>query len=155
MIEIVTIILLMLISGTLGRMGGAGKEGQWYEDILDTKWRDLGCAIVLLAAVWLLFGFKPAYWPAYAITFLLTFGSFCTYWDDLFGCDCHWFSGLVVGLAAIPLMWVDPVFILLVPVRAIALAFWWDFLNKKLPQEWVLCWRRDVAEEFLRYAITL
>jgi hypothetical protein len=30
-------------------MGGAGKSGQWYEDVLDTKWRDIGSSLCMLS----------------------------------------------------------------------------------------------------------
>lgn len=151
---ILLIVCAMFLSGMLGRMGGAGKAGNWYDFLLDTKWRDIGCPTVLLAFIWILIGLESTIWWAYALTWLFSFGAFTTYWDAIFGHDCLWFSGLMVGLAAFPLCWVDPMFFWIVPIRAVFLAITWELLNKKLPGK-VFIWRRDVAEEFSRYAISL
>lgn len=149
-----TIILIALLSGMFGRMGGAGKSDQWYEDVLDTKWRDIGCSLLLILATIVLFGRQPAVWWAYALAFGLTWASFCTYWDKLFGYDCLWFSGLVVGVAGLPLMWVSGDLWWIWVVRMGVLAVVWELLNKKLPQKvWV--WGRDVVEEFVRYFTSL
>jgi hypothetical protein len=143
----------MVIAGILGRIGGAGKSGQWYDCLLDTKWRDIGCALVFVFAAGTLLDWAGPWW-AYVLTFLLTFGSFCTYWDSVFGYDNLGFSGFVVGLAAFPLLFIDHSIWPILVVRAWVLATIWHALNVHLPER-VLCWRRDVVEEFLRYAVAL
>lgn len=135
-------------------MGGAGKHGHWYDWMLDTKWRDIGCSILLIVAAIVVFGWHHEAWFAYLLSFGLTWAAFCTYWDKLFGYDCFWFSGLVVGMAGLPLMWVSGdlwwVWVLRMPLLAIV----WELLNKKLPQK-VFIWGRDVVEEFVRYFVSL
>lgn len=157
--KIILLIGLMLCSGVAGRLGGSAKDGSWYDFLKNTNTRDIGCSLLLLITVISYFVYNSVYLWAYVLTGILTFGSFRTYWDRLFGYDCMWFSGLVVGLAAIPMIFVDPIFFWIVPIRAVFLACWWELLNKKLPQEgiriWRWTWRRDVAEEFLRYSVTL
>ena len=146
------IALLALLSGILGRMGGAGKSGQWYENILDTKWRDVGCSLIAVARFLLLFGFAWKWWWVYLIMFGLHWASFSTYWDFMFKEDNLWFSGFMVGISSmigvVVLHWLWWV----VLAWAVFLAVVWGCLNKFLPQK-ILCWRRDVAEEFLRYTV--
>lgn len=152
--KIILTIALAVLSGILGRMGGASKSGQWYAPILDTNWRDVGCALILLAVTILWFGWQPQNWLAYVLAGLLTFASFRTYWDWLFGYDCMWFAGLCVGVAGLPLMWVAGDSWWLFPIRIAVLSVIWGVLNRYLPQK-VLFWRRDVVEENLRYMSSL
>lgn len=136
---------LALLSGILGRMGGA--EG------FSKNWRRLGCSTIVVLSSGLLFGWDSSAWLAYSATFLLSWGAFCTYWDRLFGKDCHWFSGLMVGFALFPMVFVDPVYWMIVPMRAMFLAISWHMFEK-LPGK-ILFWKRDVASEFLRYFVSL
>lgn len=132
---------LVILSGICGRLGGA----HGY----NTKWRDFGCPTCFVLVLCLWFGWHPV---EYALTWLLSFGSLTTYWDELFGYDCFWFSGLVAGIAAVPLLWADPIFWWIVPVRAAVLMVGWECLNRYLPQRiWI--WQRDVVEENLRYEL--
>ena len=137
------LIPLAIASGTLGRMGGA----KGYH----TLWRDLGCPAIMVLACWMLFGWHT--WE-YGALFLLSWGALSTYYDTLFGYDNMAFSGFVVGLAAFPLCFIDPVFVWLVALRTVILVVVWGCLNKYLPQR-ILIWRRDVAEEFCRYFVAL
>lgn len=146
------IVLLSLLSGTFGRMGGASKEGNWYDFLLDTKWRDIGCSLILIVALTLMYGWHP--WQ-YALVFGLTWASFTTYWDSVFGYDNLWFSGFCVGLAMLPVIFIDINLFWFVMGRAVVLCVVWGCLNEFLPQDGVLCWRRDVVEEFTRYAVSL
>jgi hypothetical protein len=140
------IFVFMFLSGLFGRMGGA----KGY----DTKWRDLGCPAVFLAAFFWYFGWAPAFWWAYLAAFVLMFGALTTYWDEVFGYDNMWFSGAVVGVAAVPLLFVVPSLIWVFLARVFFLALWWGGLNKWLPAKtWK--WDRAVVEEFCRYAVTL
>lgn len=148
------LVPLMLLSGLFGRMGGAGKHGHWYDWMLDTKWRDIGCSIILILAVIVIDGYKPEFWLAYLLTFGLTWASFCTYWDKLFGYDNLWFSGFVVGLAGLPLGFINKELLVIVLIRVLVLTLVWGCLNKFLPQM-VLIWKRDVVEEFGRYFVAL
>lgn len=149
-----SLVLIALLSGLFGRMGGAGKAGSWYDFLLDTKWRDIGCSAIVVLASIILWGWQPSLWWAYVLTFLLHWGAFATYWKDLFGKITMWFSGLVVGIAGLPLMFLAGDFWWILPVRALVLMVVWECLNRYLPEK-VLIWRRDVAEEFLRYTASL
>ena len=139
-------VLLMFIAGVLGRMGGA----HGY----NTKWRDIGCPLVLIVAAILYSGWHADVWWAYAMVFGLSWAAFSTYWDTLFGYDNFWFSGLMVGLAGVPLIFTDISLWPLVLCRILLLTAAWGLLNKYLPPR-VWIWRRDVAEEFSRYALSL
>jgi len=152
-IKIIITILLAILSGVLGRLGGRAKDGSWYDFLSNTKARDVGCTLVALGIFVLWFGFNIHYWWIYLITILLHVGAFSTYWDFLFKFDNLWFSGFMVGIALLPLCIVYNLYLLLV-IRSILLAIIWGLLNKFLPSK-VLIWRRDIAEEFLRYFISL
>lgn len=139
--KILLTIALILLCGTLGRMGGTS---------LGTLWRDLGCPIVMLMATVLWFGWQPEHWLAYTLAGVATYGALTTYWDWLFGYDCMWFAGLCTGVAGLPLMWVAGDHWWLIVARIVVLAVVWEALNRFLPQK-VFWWRRDVAEENMRY----
>ena len=142
--KILILLVLSILSGILGRMGGA----KGY----DTKWRDVGCPLIALIALWLLVDFKSSYWWTYLLILGLHWVLFSTYWNWLFKEDNLWFSGFAVGLAISLLL-----FNWSVVIRAILLALIWGSLNKYLPSagisgdKRILLWRRDVVEEFLRY----
>lgn len=132
------LILLSILSGILGRMGGA--EGY------NTKYRDAGCSLIAVISLWVIFTFQLSLWWAYLLVFGLHWLFLSTYWDWLFKFDNFWFSGFCVGLCLLiyPTTWY------LVLIRSVILACIWGSLNRYLPSK-VLIWRRDVAEEFLRY----
>ncbi len=147
------ILPLAILSGILGRAGGAGKAGNWYDFLLDTKWRDIGCSLIIVVVCWMFFGWHT--WQ-YGLVFLLSWGAFSTYWDELFGGEDNlWFSGFMVGLALTPILWINVGLWPIVALRTGILTVAWGCLNKYLPQEGFLCWRRDVVEEFSRYTISL
>jgi hypothetical protein len=148
------IFLLALLSGLLGRMGGAGKSGQWYENILDTKWRDAGCAIIVVVAWCLVFGFKWEFWWIYILIVALHWGAFSTYWDEWFGYDNMAFSGFMTGLALSPVLLINVDFWPIVASRTVILCLSWHCLNMYLPNK-VFIWKRDVVEENLRYTVSL
>ena len=148
------LIPLALLSGLFGRMGGAGKHGSWYDRVLDTKWRDVGCSAILIISTVHYYGWVSSLWWAYLLTFLLTWAAFCTYWDKVFGYDNFFFAGAMVGVAALPLVYVYPEHANIFLARVGVLAVVWELLNKKLPDR-VLCWDRDIVEEFCRYFIAL
>lgn len=143
MVNITVLILLSILSGILGRMGGA--------DGFNTKWRDFGCPSVLICAIVYQFGFVASFWWVYLLIWVLTFGAMTTYWDDVFGYDNLWFSGAVVGGAILPIVFIDWHFFFLVITRTILLCIVWGSLNKFLPQ----IKGRDVIEEFSRYSASL
>lgn len=148
------ILPLALLSGLSGRMGGAGKHGHWYDWMLDTKWRDWGCSLIITAVVARMTGLQLQFWWVYLAIFLLHWGAFATYWDKLFSYDNMWFSGLITGLALFPIVFIDINFWWIVALRAVCLMVLWGCLNKFLPQR-ILCWNRDVAEEYVRYTVSL
>jgi hypothetical protein len=145
MVEIFIITGLAILSGILGRMGGA----HGY----DTKFRDVGCSAIVVGGCVVLFGWHPAQWWAYVAIFALTWAAMTTYLDSIFGYDNLWASGALVGAAAFPAIWVGVPWWIIV-ARVVVLCVIWGCLNKFLPEK-VLCWRRDVAEEFSRYFFSL
>lgn len=138
------VILLSILSGVFGRMGGAG--GKYYR----TWMRDWICPLIAFITLWLLGELKSCYWLAYLISYILMGFSLTTYYDTIFGKDNFWVSGDLCGVAFLPLVFTGIIWQAIL-LRAIVLAIIWGSLNKYLPSK-VLIWRRDVAEEFLRYA---
>jgi len=135
---------LAFLSGTLGRMGGAGGKFRSWQ-------RDWVCPWLALAALWLAVGFQIINWWAYMLAYALTGASLTTYLDSIFGEDNLYASGFLVGIAFLPLAFIGVAWWLIV-WRAVMLCGIWGGLNKYLPSNGILIWRRDIAEEFLRYA---
>jgi len=111
-------LLLSLISGCLYRLGGIGKP-------FNTKYRDIGCPLVLLGAVIALFGLKWTSWWVYLATFGLSWGALTTYWKKK-GEDAKWWNwalhGFFVGLSTIPCMFLGiSLYVLL--LRTVVLSF--------------------------------
>lgn len=129
--------LLSILSGILGRAGGA----QGY----NTKYRDLCIPAILVGYISLHTGWS--WWLL--LLFISTMGSLTTYWDWLFDEDNLWFSGFITGMALIPAVFIG-VGINFILIRAIILTLIWGLLNKYMPRK-LLFWRGDVANEFLRY----
>ena len=147
---ILWILGLSIISGITGRMGGAGKPFKsWIRDWI--------CPLIALIALWLLVDFKSSYWWIYLITYILMGFSLTTYWDWLLKEDNLFFSGFVSGLALFPIIFTG-ISLWSILLRAFMLALIWGCLNKYLPSagisgdKRILLWRRDIFEEFLRYA---
>jgi hypothetical protein len=145
------ILPLALLSGLFGRMGGAGKSGQWYDCLLDTKWRDIGCSLIVVLTCYIFLGWHP--W-VYLAVFGLHWATFSTYWDKLFGYDNLWFSGFMVGVALFPVLFIDSNLLWFVSLRALFLMIVWGCLNKYLAPK-ILVWNRDVVEECSRYFVSL
>jgi hypothetical protein len=108
----------------------------------DTKYRDVGCPLVLLGLVIALFGFKIGYIWAYLVTFGLSWGALTTYFDWLFGYDNFFMHGLACGIAAFPLCMVIPWWIVLIRtiICMVGMGLWSKF------------WGNDVIEELGRGA---
>jgi hypothetical protein len=141
------ILGLALISGVLGRMGGA----KGYS----TLFRDMGCSLVVVLAVIVALGLNVAFWWVYLAVFALHWAAFSTYWDWLFGGEGNlWFSGFMVGLALSPICFINHSLWLVVTQRALILCVIWGSLNKYLPKR-ILFWDRSIVEECLRYTISL
>ena len=117
----------------------------------DTLYRDLGCSAIVVIATTILWGWHPC--VALAV-FLLHWGAFATYWKHLFGKITMWFSGLMVGFALYPIVFIDPELYKIVIIRAVALAIIWEFINRYLPEH-IFIWHRDIVEEFSRYFSSL
>jgi hypothetical protein len=140
------LIPIALASGVLGRMGGA----KGY----DTKYRDVGCSLLVILAIGVLWGWQASFWWVYVLIFGLHWLTFSTYWDWLWKYDNFAFSGWMVGLAISPILFIDISLWWVVAIRVIGLAVIWWALNKFLPQR-VWLWGRDVVEEFSRYFVAL
>lgn len=84
MIKILIIIIAAIVSAVLYRMGGASGY--------DTKYRDVGCSIVLCGCI--------AYLGALHWTLILCFGlmwgALSTYWKK--GPNARWYNWLLTGL---------------------------------------------------------
>lgn len=147
------LLALSCLSGVFGRLGGRAKDGSWYDCITHSKARDVGCALISVVAFCVVFGFQWSYWWVYLLMTGLTYASFLSYYDSLFGHDEFFFAGALVGLAILPTLIINVHLWPFILIRALVLAVSWGCLNRFLPDK-VLFWRRDVAEEFLRYAIS-
>jgi hypothetical protein len=143
---VLILIGLAILSGILGRMGGA--HG------FNTLFRDIGCSVIVVLAVIFLTGWHVNLWWVYLLVFGLHWAAFSTYWDSVYGYDNLFFSGLATGGALLPVLFIAKWLLIVVVIRAVVLAISWHLLNIKLPQK-VLIWRRDVAEEFMRYFLSL
>ncbi len=127
------IVLACAVSAVFYRLGGA----KGY----DTKFRDIGCPLTLIALVIALYGLNTAYW-AYLLTFGLSWGALSTYWDWLFKKeDNHYAHGLGCGLAGIPLIWCGVPWEV-VTVRILICTFGMGLLSKLI--------KNDVKEELTR-----
>ena len=144
--EALILLFLAFMSGVFGRMGGSDKY--------DTKWRDVCCSLIAVLGCVLFFGWNTAFWWVYLLIFTLHWAAFTTYYDVIFGYDNLWFSGFMVGIAIFPMAIIDKSFWPVIIARGLILCVIWGCLNKFLPEK-VLCWRRDVAEEFSRYFVSL
>jgi hypothetical protein len=140
------LIILSVLSAVLGRMGGA--------DGFDTKFRDAGCSVIAVFGLSLFVPFQIGYWWVYLIIIGLHWLSFSSYWDWLFGFDNLWFSGFMVGMSMLPAVFIVHSIWWIIIIRALVLAIAWGCFNKFLPKK-VFCWRHDVGEELLRYAVSL
>lgn len=144
MVKIGLLIVASILVGILGRIGGKGKPYRsWMRDWL-----------IPVIFISILLWFKPQSLNlrslmAYLIGFLALGASLTTYWDFLFGFDNLWLSGFIVGLSAIPFLWCG-IALWVIIGRTLILAIIWGSLNK-IKYDRILFWRRDVAEEFLRY----
>jgi hypothetical protein len=147
----IVLFFISVLAGILGRMGGTDKY--------DTLYRDLGVPILFVGYQW--FTKNSIINFPYLFTFVLFYGSLTTYWDDLFNKPGtpgnqqkhnFWFSGFMVGLSNLPLIWVGEYwyFILL---KSIILAIIWGLNNKYMPALWFT--DRGIPTEFIRYFFTL
>ena len=130
MVKILVIVGLSILSGILYRMGGTG--GKWY---LNTKVRDIGCAVCGLAGMVVLFD-NP--WWIHVISGVALFGALTTYLDSIFGYDNFWVHGLIVGIAYLPYAivggaWIG--FILRCAVISVAMGLVSKFSSKDTVEE--------------------
>jgi len=147
------IIVLFILSGILGRLGGRAKDDSWY-DFASRSWvRDWLCPLIIILSLCLSMGF---HW-SYVLVYILTALSLTTYWQFLFKEDNLWFSGFMCGLGLLPLIFMG-IYVWAIILRAVILGVVWGCLNKYLPpagvggKKRIILWRRDIVEEFLRYA---
>jgi hypothetical protein len=61
----------------------------------------------------------------------------------------------MVGLALTPILIINIDLWAIVALRTAILMVVWGILNRYLPKNGILFWRRDVSEEFLRYTVSL
>lgn len=94
---LISTVILSLLSATLYRIGGVG--GTWY---FNTKVRDAGCPLCMLAWFWWNGLFHWTLW----LCFGLMFSALTTYWKR--GDTAYWYhwamTGAGYGLAMFPLI---------------------------------------------------
>jgi hypothetical protein len=132
----VLILLGALLSACLYRLGGAGNHGQWYAKLLDTRWRDWGCPLVVVLLVSYLFFW---HWTL-ILTFCLMWGALSTYWKK--SADARWIHwlahGLGIAISLLPFVIVQGSWIgfglicLLLPVSMMA---WTHYLKNPIVEE--------------------
>ena len=124
-------IISTILTAFFGWSGGRGDDywkahPRWPRWILQSWTRDWIIGPVLAAAAYLLG--VHSFWIIASI--LTTGAALSTYWDELFGYDCFWFHGLVIGLAAFPIAFVTGHWWMF-GIRALILAAWmgiWSYL---------------------------
>ena len=123
------VIVLSILSGILYRIGGTNKG---------TLWRDIGCSLVTLIALWLLLGFILSYWWAYLLTFGLSWGALASYWgldEKKWG---YWAHGLGISLAILPIVWITRHwlgFVLWTIVLTTFITIWSELVSKDVIEE--------------------
>ena len=146
-IKLTFLFILSNLSGIFGRAGGSGKPYKsWMRD-----WT-IPVLYLFILHLW----YKPTIdfklYLIYLIVYILMGLSLTTYWDWLFnGWDNFFMAGFMVGMSAIPLIFLNIGHLSYIIIRAILLGLVWGLINKYIPSKFLI-WRRDVAEEFLRYA---
>jgi hypothetical protein len=136
-------------SGVLGRLGGRGKDGSWYDCITDTAMRDWIIPFLFLLTVSLKVNIDFRVWWVYLLTYILMGGAFTTYWDWLFNNKDNLFmSGFMVGLSTIPLEAIG-IHRYSVLIYSVLLMVIWGSIEKWFPKLWF----KDIGtpREFLRY----
>ena len=95
-LKILLFLGLTVLAGVLYRLGGAGKQGKWYDFIANTKARDFGVPTCLIA-IFMIFAWAP-HWSMWLLilTWGATFGVQTTYWKK--GPDAKWYNWLFTGL---------------------------------------------------------
>lgn len=117
-----TIFVLSILSSILYRAGGLSKSQPYWIPIFLRKSfvRDYFCPILCLLPPCI----NDPHW-VYLIVYFLMVGGFSTYWDRLFGYDNFAFAGFMLGIAALPLMYVGfPLSHLIVRALVIGLLWW-------------------------------
>jgi len=124
---ILYILIASIVSSILYRAGGMSKEQPYWIPVwMRHSWvRDWLCpmcfGIFFLPHTWFQFGMWLCFYGA-------TGGMFSTYWDWMFGdVDNFWFSGFMVGLASLFLLWAIPWYWIV--GRAVFLAVMWGGVN--------------------------
>ena len=98
------ILGLSVVSALLYRFGGAGKVGDGWDWLRNTKARDAGCSAVTTLAIYLVEPTIPWWWLV--IHFGLLWGALTTYWDFLNSEKEVWWTWIITGcfygVAALP-----------------------------------------------------
>lgn len=94
------IIIAIILSAILYRLGGSAKNGSWYDFLKWSKTRDWGCSIVWIVTAGVMLRWLDWWW--YIPMFICSWLALTTYWDDLFGYDNYWFHLGVVALCMLP-----------------------------------------------------
>jgi hypothetical protein len=101
--QVLGMLLLTALAGCLYRLGGTQKRGLWYDFLVDTKARDIGVPLCVLAAMTLLWMGQAterhqvlAFSFALLVCGLLHFAAMTTYWKKK-GTEALWWNWLLVG----------------------------------------------------------
>jgi hypothetical protein len=141
MLTLLVLLFISVISGICYRLGGAGKSGQWYDFLLNTKARDAGCSLLTTLAIGIQIHWIGPWW-IYLAHFGLLWLALSTYWDFLNKDREVWYTWLITGLGyGLPclLFCFYGLSVGLVLLRCLVLAVFTCI--------WRITWTKDVVEE--------
>ncbi len=142
MMVIGIIVIGIVISGILYRAGGMSKnittKPIWMPIFMRRSIvRDIGCSVTLLITLWLIIGFNINNWWIYLSTFILSWGALSIYWDNIFGYDNFYVHGLGCGLAALPLIFIIPWWMVIIRliVCTLGMGMWSRYQKNDVKEE--------------------
>lgn len=141
MSRLILMIVCVIFSSILYRAGGMSKEQKYWIPVWARhSWvRDWLCPFFCLLPLFI----QHPHW-----VFILSYGlmgaSFSTYWDWLFKFDNYWFSGFMVGVSLVPLVFIGFVWWVIL-LKAVLIGIAWG--------GWCAIFKNDHVEEHGRGGI--
>lgn len=124
------ILIACILSSILYRLGGKG--GFANAKLI----RRLGCSLVFTILIYILFHpINIISYGALIVSFGLSYGALTTYLDNIFGYDNYWAAGFLCGLAALPLIYFVPWWIL--TIRMVICTVGQGLWSKWIDQDWL------------------